>query len=265
MHTVSNLLWPDTPFAADKRPFPHIVRLAAASAICWADDGRRAVPAAAALVYLPVRRHGVQPVDTDTLHVGYRVAVATHDTDPAAVAELVDGHLVQARRHAAIVAAAGWPDDAAALTKLATGPTPGITAVADAWPHRTEPAGRERGTALLVDADPTGAGLAALADEHRLSVPAGAGGLLPQADVQTLHDQLTDPDTPPVDGHDPRVQTLGVAALTQAVVVALLAGRHADRLSWTAPLDVAAVVGAVAWDEFDTVLGAPADTAAPVR
>src|SRR5580704_4840510 len=123
------MVWPDTPFGAGKRPFPRKVHLIAATAVQWAAAGERLVPAATALVYLPVRRSGSSLLLPETLHVGYRVAVIDDPGESPGVAGLVDGHLVQGRRHAAALAVHGWEEDAAALRGWAAGETPGIAAV----------------------------------------------------------------------------------------------------------------------------------------
>jgi hypothetical protein len=158
--------------------------LNAATALCWADDGQRTVPAAAGLVYLPVRRIGLRPVDPATLHVGYGAAVIETDDEPPAVTTLIDGHLVQARRHGA-AGAYQFLDDAAAL---GVRPDTGITSVAEAWADRGH---RERGTALLVktapgDVDVPAAALPGICRDHGLVVREGAGGLLPQPEIQAL-------------------------------------------------------------------------------
>jgi hypothetical protein len=263
MRSWSNLGWSDTPFGADKRPWPRTVYLIAATATEWVDDGHRAVPVAAGLVYLPVRRHGSRRVDAATLHVGYRAAVVeTADEAPAIVA-LVDGHLVQARRHAAAVAAHRWMDDAAALRQVADGRTPGITAVAEAWESPGPP---ERGTAPLVETCPDlDMSLARAGGRQGLVVQEGVGGVLHLTEVQDLYDQMLPPVGNPLPGDDPdtATQALACSALYQALVVALLAGRHLDRLAWQPPLEVSQVVSAVAWDAFAGVLGEPATAAPP--
>ncbi|MFD0332219.1 hypothetical protein ACFQZC_38500 [Streptacidiphilus monticola] len=48
MHEATSLLWPEGPYAAERRPFGHPQRLLTAISLLWADDGDRAVPSATA-------------------------------------------------------------------------------------------------------------------------------------------------------------------------------------------------------------------------
>lgn len=262
MREYTNLGWPDTPFGADKRPFPRKVHLIAATAVQWAANGRRLVPAAAALVYLPVRPHHSLLLLPETLHIGYRVAVAGDPAEAVGLVTLIDGHLVQGRRHATVLAVHDWKEDADELGTWAAGETPGITAVAAALASR-EPA--ERGTAQVTDtsrdiAAPT-ATLPEACDRHGLDITLGDGGLLSLAEARAAYQEVTAGPGEAV--RDSAAQALGLSVLCQGLVTALLAAEAAGRCTWTPPFPVDQVLGNVAWDAFPEILPrrapAPAD------
>jgi hypothetical protein len=253
----TNLGWPQTPFGADKRPFPRNVHLIAATAVQWADDGDRAVPIAAGLVYLPVQRAGTRLVSPETLHVGYRVAVLDDPAESPAVIDLIDGNLVQARRHAAALAVHCWLDDSAALRTWAAGDTPGISAVTAAWADRRI---AERGIARVIetsaDIQDGSISLPAASQRHGLSITHGVGGLLSPAEIQATYEQVfSDPDTQfsQVE-RDDTAEALGLSALYQGLLTALLAAEEIGRCTWNRPFPVDEVLADVAWDAFPRVL-----------
>jgi len=256
----TNLGWPQTPFGADKRPFPRNVRLVAATGVHWADDGDRAVPLAAGLVYLPVPRTGPLLIRPETLHVGYRVAVLDDPGDGPALVELIDGHLVQGRRHAAALAVYGWLDDAAALRSWASGDTPGITAVAAAC---SGAATAERGIAPVIETPACGQdgmplALPAVCAQRGLSITSGAGGLLGIPEIQAAYGRaLAAPGlwlSP--DERSETAERLGLSALYQSLLMALLASEEAGRCTWERPFAVDQVLASVAWDAFPHALRA---------
>jgi hypothetical protein len=248
-----NLGWPDTPFGADKRPFPRKVSLVAATAVLWAADGDRPVPAASALVYLPVPRHrGGRLLQPETLHIGYRVTIIDDPADSPAAADMIDRHLVQGRRHAAALAVHGWDRDALLLSEWAVADTPGIAAVAGILSGQET----ERGTAPLFDTSRDIAHSAPLlrdgAYRHCVHVTSGEGGLLSTDEILTRYQQVTT-------GHctgakDRAAQSLGLSALCQGLVIALLASEAAGKCRWERPFFVHEVLGNVAWDAFPDVL-----------
>ena len=264
MREFTNLAWPETPFGADKRPFPKRVFLAASTAVQWADDGDRAVPMAAGMVYLPVHRTKTQLLDPARFHFGYRAFVLTHETDAPAIAEAIDGHLVQARRHAAAVAAHDYLDDAAGLLRWTSTHTAGIASVAAAWEDRANP---ERSTAALIetarDLTPHEPKLTQACEAHGLKITEGYGGLPIPFDAQAAYDTLIDTDDPPTDDErETIVQSLAHGAVYQALAVALLAAYAIERAMWDVPLPVGALMDAVTWDVFPRVRLAPQPAAA---
>jgi hypothetical protein len=259
----ANLGWPDTPFGASRRPFPRHVRLIAATAVTWAGVGDRAVPAAAGLVYLPVLRAGAMHVRAETLHVGYRVAVLDHPAESPEIVDLIDGHLVQGRRHAAALAVWRWPDDAVGLQAWASGDTPGITAVSAAWAARPV---AERGTAPVIETSgrPGGsASLPAVGARQGLDIPEGPGGLLSQPEIQAACRRLFPEEGPGArpDDQDGAASALGLSALCQGLATALLAAAEGGSFSWDSPLGTAQVLANVAWDAFPENLPASAPSA----
>lgn len=265
MREFTNLGWPLTPFGADKRAFPKQVFLFAATAVQWADDGDRAVPMAAGMVYLPVHRTRTQQLDPATFHFGYRALALTGEADAPAIAEAVDGHLVQARRHALAVAAHDYLDDAAGLLHWTSVHTAGISSVADAWKARAE---RERGTALLVDTAhdliPREPKLSLACEVHGLTVAEGHGGLPLLLDAQAAYDRIIDTDSPLADDvRESTAQALAHGAVYQALAVVLLAAKANGRVTWDARFPVSTVMDAVTWDVFSHVRSAPQPASAP--
>jgi hypothetical protein len=251
----TNLVWPDTPFGADKRPFPRKVHLIAATAVQWATDRERLVPAATALVYLPVRRSGSSPLLPETLHVGYRVAVIDDPCQSSDVAALIDGHLVQGRRHAAALAVHGWKEDAAVLRTWAAGQAPGITAAAEALASQEA---AERGTARLIetsrDIEHASPLLPDACHRHGLDITLGDGGLLSPAEIQAAYEQLAAAPGARSGQCDRAAQALGLSALCQGLATALLAGEADGRCTWSPQFPVSQVLGNVAWDAFPEIL-----------
>jgi hypothetical protein len=253
----TNLQWPQTPFGADKRPFPHVVHLVAATAVQWADDGERAVPMAAAMLYLPVPRTGTREFEAATVHFGYRVVALERADDAPDVAAAVDGHLVQARRHAVAVAAHGYLDDARALSLWSPEHTAGITSVAEAWLDRSAV---ERKTAQPVetgeDLHDQNPALSIVCQRHGLAVVEGAQGLLRTGEVQAAYERMFayDDDTPPsATIREQAVQTLAHGAVYQALAVALLAAKHLERGTWQRPFMIGDAVERETWDAFPHV------------
>lgn len=243
MRLLSNLSWPQTPYGADKRPFPRHVQLLTGLAMQWVDDGTAAVPASAAAVFLPVKRTQAVQVTPQTLHFGYRLAVAERHEDAPELLRLIDGILVQGRRHAAGIAWHSFADDLHVTQALATERLPGFAALGDAWRDRSQ---RERGTAPLVDTA-TDLGMYALptqaAKAQGLELGAHLATMQDPSVIQTGHEQLTAGDE---DG-ELLVQELAAGILGQALTVALLGGRTMNRVTWQAPFDVAEAIGREAW------------------
>jgi hypothetical protein len=189
----------------------------------------------------------------ETLHVGYRVAVIDDPGESLDVADLIDGHLVQGRRHAAALAVHGWGEDASLLRMWAAGETPGIIAATAALVSQEA---AERGTAQLMDtsrdiehASPL---LTDACHRHSLDITLGDGGLLNPAEIQAAYEEMT-----AASGQGDRnsaAQALGLSALCHGLVTALLAGEATGRCNWNPQFPVFEAIGNVAWDVFPEIL-----------
>ncbi|GAB2880317.1 hypothetical protein [Streptomyces mayteni] len=254
---ITNLSWPQTPYGADKRPFARHVQLLTGLAMQWVDDGTAGVPASVAVVFLPVRRTQAVQLTPQTLHFGYRLAVAERNDDAPELLRLIDGILVQGRRHAAGIAWHSFADDLHVTQALAIERLPGFTALGEAWRDRSQ---RERGTAPLVDTA-TDLGMYALttqaAKAQGLELGPNLATFQDTSVVQTSHEQLTAEEG---DG-ELLVQELAAGILGQALTVALLGGRTMNRITWQAPFDVAAAVGLEAWHVLPLLYDAESPTA----
>ena len=106
MRTYTNMTWPDDPYRTGqqlyRRPVP---RLAAFTAERTAADGRPG-PAAVAIVYLPLHRTQAISVTEQTLTFGFRAASTDDAAEAPGLAAVADLDLMQARRHAAVLAGA---------------------------------------------------------------------------------------------------------------------------------------------------------------
>jgi hypothetical protein len=143
MRTYTNMTWPDDPYRTGqqlyRRPVP---RLAAFSARRTAAAGG-AAPAAVAIVYLPLHRTRTVTVTEQTLTFGFRAAGADDPADMPALAAIADLNLMQARRHAAVLAGQLLADDLAALRQAGeAGALRGLAAVEREWAARGPAAGK---------------------------------------------------------------------------------------------------------------------------
>lgn len=244
MRELTNLGWPDTPYGADERPVAKRVHLLTGMAMHFADGGQDTAPVSAAAVFLPVHRTRQTTIAPETLHFGFRLAVADHPGDGPELLRLVDRILVQGRRMAAALAWHSFPDDLHVMRALAAERLPGVTSVGEAWQDRGQ---RERGCAPLVDTaedlDPSATLAADAGLEHGIAPGERLLALQRPDAIQRLHDDLTDSPT----DTDAAVRALGAAVLTQALTVALLAGHATGRLSWTAPFDLGHALHLTAW------------------
>jgi hypothetical protein len=223
MQTWTNLAWPDDPYRTGqqlyRRPAP---RLAAFT--IWPDaTSGQAMPAAAAVVYLPLHRTRPVTVTAQTLTFGFRAATASDPAEVPAVATVADLDLMQARRHAAVLTGYHLTNDLFALQDAdSVAIHRGLAAVASDWSHRESAPGR----AALFDCGldlPRGLSLEQACRQAGVSpMPAGATRL---------------EDWHPV--------TLAVG---RALAIAVLYARHQDRYEWTGTLDTEAVLAAGAWD-----------------
>jgi len=223
MRTWTNLAWPDDPYRTGQQLYRRpVARLAAFTA--WPSlIGGRPVPATTAIVYLPLHRTRPVTVTGQTLAFGFRAASTSDPADVPGVAAVADLDLMQARRHAAILAGYHLADDLTALQRGGgTTVRRGLAAVADDWADRSPAAGR----AALFDCD--------LDLPGRLPL----GRACQQAGISPIR-------TGTVRSEDWHPVTL---AVERALAIALLCARHLGRYEWTGALDTGALMAASAWD-----------------
>jgi hypothetical protein len=224
MRTWTNLPWPDDPYRTGQQLYRRPAGRLAAFTTWPAAAGGQAVPLTTAIVYLPLHRSKPVTVTGQTLTFGFRAVSAGDPVELPAVGAVADLDLMQARRHAAVLAGYHLSRDLAAL-RPADGTTTrrGLAAVADDWADRSPAAGR----AALVDCDLdlTGAGLplGQACQQAGISLT-GTGG----ASQGTSH-----PAT---------------LAVQRALVIALLCARHHGRYEWDGALDTGQVMAAATWD-----------------
>ena len=143
MRTYTNLTWPDDPYRTGqqlyRRPVP---RLAAYTAARTVMSGRL-MPSAVAVVYLPLHRTQAINATEQTLTFGFRAASADGPGDMPALTAMADLDLMQARRHAAVLAGYLLAGDLAALRQAGDAAAlRGLAAVQREWGTRDQAAGR---------------------------------------------------------------------------------------------------------------------------
>ena len=222
MRTYTNMTWPDDPYRTGqqlyRRPVP---RLAAFTAGPTA-PGDRQVPAAVAMVYLPLHRTQAMSVTEQTLTFGFRAASAGEPADLPALAMVADLDLMQARRHAAVLAGHLLAGDLAALRQAGDAAAlRGLAAVEHEWAARGKAAGRAATFDCGLD----------LPAPHRWSWPASRPVSLP--------------------GPAQTGRTAGEAAMLaveRALMIALVCARHLGRYDWAETLRIGPVLAAATWD-----------------
>ena len=224
MRTWTNMAWPDDPYRTGQQLYRRPAGRLAAFTTWPTVAGGRAVPLTTAIVYLPLDRSKPVSVTGQTLAFGFRAVSADDPAELPAVAAVADLDLMQARRHAAVIAGYHLGQDLTAL-RQAGGVTVrrGLAAVADDWADRSPAAGR----AALVDCD--------------LDLP-GAGLPMGQACQQS---GISPTRTGAAGRGASHPATL---AVERALVIALLCARHQGRYEWDGVLDTGEVMAAATWD-----------------
>src|SRR5262249_1854976 len=138
------MAWPDDPYRTGqqlfRRPGP---RLAAFTAeLAGPAEGGRRVALAAAVIYLPLHRTQALTVTGQTLTFGFRAAGIGDPAELPALAAMADLDLMQARRHARVLAGYRLAGELAALGSAGDGRTlRGLAAVQRDWAVRGEAPG----------------------------------------------------------------------------------------------------------------------------
>jgi len=236
MHTFTNLVWPDDPYRASQQLYRRPPPMLAAFTVLPRPAGAADVPAAVAMAYLPLHRTRVLDVSEGTISFGFRAAAADDSDCLAGLVAVADLDLMQARRHALILAGHDLAAELRILREAAPGlVTRGLAGVEAGWAERSAP---RRGAAVLSD---TSADLGADHDMTALCRDAGIDG--PQA-------RLAGPDARRQPGSGELAGALAAAAAERALLIALACARGTGRYLWSGHLSTSRIMAAAAWDLF---------------
>jgi hypothetical protein len=228
MNTYTNLVWPDDPYRTGqqlyRRPAPRL----AAFTVGRAAGGSRLPATSAAIVYLPLHRTKTLAVTQQTVAFGFDAARIAGASKAPALARAAGLVLLQARRHAAVLAGHLLGDDLAALRTLAGDLVPrGIAAVEQEWADRRADAA---GRAAMLDCGldvPSATSLAQACQQARIGVSTTAAAALDMAAAG---------------------EVTVATAVHRALVIALVAARHLDRYTWEGTLHADEIMAAGTWD-----------------
>jgi hypothetical protein len=226
MRTYSNLTWPDDPYRTGQQLYRRPVPRLAAFATGQTAAAGRPVPAAVAIVYLPLHRTRTVTVTEQTLTFGFRAASAEDPADIPALAAIADLDLMQARRHAAILAGHLLAKELAALRQAGdAGTLRGLAAVEREWAARRQATGK----AATFDGALDLPGRPSLEHAcHQAGIAIGPGGSAP--------------------GTGRPVGCQAALAVERALMIALVCARHLGRYEWAGALRIGQVMAATAWD-----------------
>lgn len=193
------------------------------------------MPAAVAVAYLPLHRTRAITVTEATLTFGFRAASTVDAENVRELAELADLDLMQARRHAAVLAGHYLPLICVPCATQRPGRSPG------GW-TRWKPIG-------LTARHSRGA-----APPWSTSAPTWATA------AQTWPTPvMVPPLSPPpsLTSQDPSgavtAEYLAAAVIEQALAIALVGARHLGHYRWDGVLATAQVMAAATWDLFQYV------------
>lgn len=224
MRIYTNMAWPDDPYRTGQQLYRRPVPRLAAFATGQTAAAVRPTPAAVAIVYLPLHRTLTVTVTEQTLTFGFRVASAEDSADMPRLALIADLDLMQARRHAAVLAGHLLARELAVLRQADdAGTLRGLAAVEREWAARGPAAGKAAtfDCALELPGRPSlehacqEAGITASpgGSEHGTGRPVGCQ-----------------------------------AAVERALMIALVCARHQGRYDWAGTLRTEQVMAAMAWD-----------------
>jgi hypothetical protein len=222
IRTYTNMTWPDDPYRTGQQLYRRPVPRLAAFTTERTTMGGQLVPSAVAIVYLPLHRTQAMSVTEQTLTFGFRAASAADPADIPLLAALADLDLMQARRHAAVLAGHLLAGELAALRQAGDGAAlRGLAAVQREW---TGP-GKAGGRAATFDC-----GLD-LPQTSSLELACQQAGIAPGAGTQRA------------DGREAVAM-----AVERALMIALVCARHQARYDWAGPLRLGPVLAAATWD-----------------
>lgn len=227
MRTYSNLAWPEDPYRTGqqlyRRPAPRL------AAFCLIRDGHSGPGCrAAAIAYLPLHRTRTLAVTGQTVAFGFRAVSISSTSEVAALAVFAGLDLLQARRHAAVLAGHRLADHLAALRLPTDDLVPhGIAALEGEWAQRHAPVS---GKAVMLDCGldlPGDLSLARACQQASISSSAAVEPVLP------------------VTG-----ELAAATAVHYALAIALVAVRYLGRYTWEGILRTDEIMAAGAWDCF---------------
>ena len=111
MHTWTNMAAPDDPYRTGQQLYRRPCPMLAAFTVAPPADASHPAPAAIGIVYLPLHRTQMLAIPEETLTFGFRAAGATRAAETPLLAAVADVDLLQARRHAAVLAGHRLPAD----------------------------------------------------------------------------------------------------------------------------------------------------------
>jgi hypothetical protein len=178
------------------------------------------MPSAVAVVYLPLHRTQAITATEQTLTFGFRAASADGPGDMPALTAIADLDLMQARRHAAVLAGHLLASDLAAL-QVGIAALRGLAAVEREWPARGKVAGRAATFDCGLD----------LPQAPSLDLACQQAGIAAGSGVDE------------VDGGE-----AVMLAVERALMIALVCARHQGRYEWAGILRTGPVLAAATWD-----------------
>lgn len=226
MRTYTNMTWPDDPYRTGqqlyRRPVPRLAAFTARAA-----RGGRLAPSAVAIVYLPLHRTRTLTVTEQTLTFGFRAATADDPAEAPGLALIADLDLMQARRHAAVLAGHLVAGELAALRQAVGAEVAlrGLHAVEQEWAARGPVAGR------------------AAEFDCGLDLPGS-----PPLELACRQAGITARPEGSPDGVDRDSWQVAALAVERALMIALVCARHQGRYAWTGTLPTGPVVAAATWD-----------------
>lgn len=226
MRTYTNLTWPDDPYRTGQQLYRRPVPRLAAFTTGQAAGGGRLAPAAVAIVYLPLHRTRTVTVTEQTLTFGFRAASAEDPADMPALAAIADLDLMQARRHAAVLAGHLLTGDLAALRQAGDAAAlRGLAAVEREWAARGQATGKAATFDSALD----------LPGHPSLKHACQQAGIAPSPGGSGR-------------GTDRPAGCQAALAVERALMIALVCAHHQGRYEWAGALRIGQVMAATAWD-----------------
>ena len=243
MHTWTNMAAPDDPYRTGQLLYRRPCPMLAAFTVARPADASHPAPAAIGIVYLPLHRTQMLAITEETLTFGFRAASATCAAETPLLAAVADVDLLQARRHAAVLAGHRLPADLHVLRKHMAGMAMrGLAAVAQDWADRHT---HRRSTATMIDSAEDLPAPGGLAEASRYAHIASGAGCSQQQPTDT--------------------ELIAARTVERALVIALACARHLRRYHWPTTIDTRPMMVANTWDCFPhlTSTGSAADAPPP--